>query len=89
VLGRERGLPPAISGHNNYWLWGPRGATGELLIVIGGERDRLEQLFASVELGTTVECDYCMPYENNQPVWICRDLQVSIDELWPQVKHFD
>jgi hypothetical protein len=89
VLGKERGLPPAISGHNNYWLWGPRGATGEVLIVIGGERERLEELFASVELGATVQCDYCMPYENNQPIWICRELQVPIAELWPQVKHYD
>ncbi|MHC4214004.1 MAG: hypothetical protein ACYSWP_11585 [Planctomycetota bacterium] len=82
-------MPPAISGHNSYWLWGPRGATGEVLIVIGGERDRLEQRFASVELGATVQCDHCMPYENNQPVWICRDLQVPLTELWPQLRHYD
>jgi hypothetical protein len=31
-----RGLPFAISGHNNYWLWGPNGATGEVMIVING-----------------------------------------------------
>ena len=23
LLGRGRGLPRAISGHNNYWLWAP------------------------------------------------------------------
>jgi len=22
------GLPPALSGHNQYWLWGPRGYDG-------------------------------------------------------------
>ncbi|HZE18789.1 MAG TPA: glycosyltransferase family 39 protein, partial [Candidatus Angelobacter sp.] len=25
VLGRRYGLPPAISGHNSYWMWGPEG----------------------------------------------------------------
>ncbi len=28
VFGRRLGLPPAISGHNNYYLWGPRGHAG-------------------------------------------------------------
>jgi hypothetical protein len=82
-------LPPAISGHNSYWLWGPRGSSGEILIVIGGEQERLAQLFASVELAATVECGYCMPYENHQPVWIVHDLGLPIDELWPRLKHFD
>ena len=30
-----QGLPPAISGHNNYYLWGPRGHDGSVLIIIG------------------------------------------------------
>ena len=25
VFGRRLGLPPAISGHNNYYIWGPQG----------------------------------------------------------------
>jgi hypothetical protein len=35
LSGPRYGLPPAISGHQNYFLWGPRGYTGESLIVIG------------------------------------------------------
>jgi len=31
--GKRYGLPKAISGHNNYWLWGPRGWTGEVVIL--------------------------------------------------------
>src|ERR1700722_18941667 len=30
------GLPFAISGHNNYWIWGPHGKTGDVIIVING-----------------------------------------------------
>jgi 4-amino-4-deoxy-L-arabinose transferase-like glycosyltransferase len=32
VYGREAGLPPALSGHNQYWLWGPRGFDGSVII---------------------------------------------------------
>ena len=35
VFGRPLGLPPAISGHNNYYLWGPQGHDGSVLIVLG------------------------------------------------------
>ena len=35
-LGAGRGLPFAISGHNNYWIWGPHGETGDVIIVING-----------------------------------------------------
>jgi len=35
VFGRRLGLPPAISGHNQYFLWGPRGHDGSVMIIIG------------------------------------------------------
>jgi hypothetical protein len=36
-FGPALGLPPALGTHNQYWLWGPRGATGELLLVVADE----------------------------------------------------
>jgi hypothetical protein len=89
LLGRSHGLPVAISGHNNYWLWGPRGRTGEVVIVIGGGKEGLGEVFEQVELAARTDCGYCMPYENDQPVWICRRPRAPIDELWPELKHFD
>lgn len=89
VLGRHRGLPPAISGHNSYWLWGPPpGARGDVVIVLGDDRESLEELFHRVERAGTVECAYCMPYEDGLPVWIARDLRGDLRELWPAVKSF-
>jgi hypothetical protein len=35
LFGARYGLPPAISGRKNYFLWGPRGYTGESIIVVG------------------------------------------------------
>jgi hypothetical protein len=88
-FGAQYDLPEAISGHNNYWLWGPRGHTGEVVIFIGGSEEDLRLSFGSVELGATVHCAFCMPYENNNPVWICRDLRAPLDQVWPNAKHFD
>jgi Dolichyl-phosphate-mannose-protein mannosyltransferase len=89
VLGRAGGLPYAISGHNNYWLWGPDGHTGEVLIVLTPSRGRLAALFEDVRLVGTIECDHCMPYENHRPVFVCRRARLLLAQIWPQVKHFD
>ena len=45
----EFSLPPAISGHNNYWLWGPGACSGTVLIIIGGNREQHERWFRTVE----------------------------------------
>ncbi|MSR61015.1 MAG: glycosyltransferase family 39 protein [Planctomycetes bacterium] len=84
----ELGLPPALSGHNNYFLWGPGDWSGEVLIVIDDDRAQLLELFEEVELAGKTDCTDCMPYEDELPIWICRRLKRPVAELWPQVKHF-
>ena len=42
---REYGLPPALSGHNQYWIWGTRGYNGNVIIDVHGECDRDARLF--------------------------------------------
>lgn len=88
-FGPELGLPPAISGHNSYWMWGPGDCTGDLLLVLGGEREELEQRFALVEPGGVFRCTDCMPYEDGQTIWIARGLVVPLADAWPSVRHYD
>jgi len=87
-FGPRYGLPKAISGHNNYWLWGPRGATGEVVIAVGIPRAALEKYFAAVEQVDTIASPYALPVETNLPVYVCRDLQMPIAKAWPLLKHF-
>ena len=83
-----RGLT-AISGHNNYWLWGPGQASGEVMIVLSRRPARLEQLFTQiVQVGET-ECGDCMPYENHLPIFVCRGLKIPLATWWERQKHFD
>ena len=41
VFGSRLGLPPALSGHNNYYLWGPRGHDGSVIIIVGGSTNTM------------------------------------------------
>jgi hypothetical protein len=87
LFGRRLGLPPAMSGHNSYWDWGPRGAPATLVVVGGNAEDNREVCGSLTAAGRTA-CRHCMPYENGLTIWICRDLQVPIAELWPRLRRF-
>jgi 4-amino-4-deoxy-L-arabinose transferase-like glycosyltransferase len=88
VYGRGDGLPPALSGHNQYWLWGPRGYDGSLILRVGGNADRWRSLCASVEIVDTFGGPYVMPYENDRPIFICRNLRMPLAKLWIKLKRF-
>lgn len=88
-FGAKMGLPPAISGHQNYYYWGPRGYSGECMIVMGDRRERLEDLFGSVEFGGHVEHPLSMPYQHFD-VFICRKPKFgTLEQLWPRIKRWD
>jgi hypothetical protein len=89
VLGREHGLPPAISGHNNFWLWGPGACDGSVMIIIGGEGEDHAQAFDSVEAKGVAHSPYSMPYEQNLTIWVCRGLQRAPAEIWPRIKNYN
>lgn len=88
-LGRGRGLPPVISGHNTHWVWGPGGCNGAVLLTVGIPAARLEGVFVSLDEVARVRCTYCMPYEDGVPVYVGRQLALPIAEAWRRFKHFD
>ena len=55
-LGKSLGLPEAISGHNNYYIWGPNSCTGKVLITVGYSLSDDQQSFGNVSLLTTIVC---------------------------------
>jgi hypothetical protein len=85
-LGRSYELPPALSGHQTYYLWGPRGYSGNCLIVLDDRREQLEELFEHVEyVGTSADNPYAL--ERQIPVYICRGAKFgSLEKVWPQLK---
>jgi hypothetical protein len=88
-FGPQYGLPPAISGHQNYWYWGPRNYTGECLVVIAGRgtRDILSPNYTSVQEAGETYAPYAIPFENHRTIYIYRGHKgASLQELWPQLK---
>ncbi|MFZ6011399.1 MAG: ArnT family glycosyltransferase [Bacteroidota bacterium] len=88
-LGKAYGLPSTIGGHNNYWIWGPRHYTGEVVIIVGGDLEDHVGDFEKVELAKVSTCKYCMPYENNVGIFIGRRLKYDISDAWKEAKHYD
>lgn len=89
-FGKKYNLPKALSGHNNYWLWGTGERSGEkAAIFFGGlSAETLANFFEEVNEAAIFTCDYCMPYEDNTPVYLCKKPRFKIKEFWPRIKHF-
>ena len=87
--GPKFGLPEAISGHNSYAVWGPGDCTGEVVISVGVPAETLRPVFAEVEKVDKISCRYCMPDEDNLPVYVCRNPKLPLEEAWPRFMHYN
>ena len=86
-FGPRHGLPPAISGHLNYYFWGPRDYSGELLLVLDWPGGKEPEQFRSVEdLGVVDSSPWAMPWEQRVHIYLCRELKAPLREAWPSVK---
>ena len=82
------GLPTAISGHNSYWLWGPRGATGDVMIVINGATpEEMHKFYDSVEIAGRMNTPLSMPFEHRN-IYLVRGRHKKIFEDWPSFKFY-
>jgi hypothetical protein len=88
-FGRKYDLPGAISGHNNYWLWGPGKRGIDVVLTVGVSREDLGKSFDSIAVGGVIHSEYVMPYENDLPVLIGRKLKRSVTEIWPTTKSYN
>lgn len=84
--GPALGLPPAISGHNSYYDWGPRNYSGACVILVGERSKYLSQFFGEVHLAATVTNSYVMPSERNVPIYICHNPVEPLAQLWPHFR---
>jgi len=87
-LGRRYGLPRSLSGHQTWFLWGPRGYSGDCMIVLDDSRENLEQLWQHVDfVGTSASNPYAL--EQQIDVFICRGKKFeSWAALWPHIKRW-
>ncbi|MGB6517328.1 MAG: glycosyltransferase family 39 protein [Candidatus Cybelea sp.] len=83
------GLPPALSGNNQYYLWGPRGNDGSIVLAVNVDPAKWATICDSAQVvahfGTS---PYAMPYERNRPIVLCRGMHPPLPQLWPTFKHY-
>lgn len=87
-LGRALDLPPAYGGRNSCWYWLPGDLRGEVVITVGYREEFMRELYRDVHLVETFSHPYVMPWENDQPILLCRDPVEPLHEMWPRFKNF-
>lgn len=82
------GLPFATSGDNTYYLWGPEGATGEVLISVTRQPPEvLQRVYDSVQIVGRTDNPYSIPAEHVN-IYILRGRHRSLIEDWPRLKEY-
>lgn len=89
ILGSNRGLPAAVSGHNGYAFW-EDSPTLDPLLVIGYDPDAFGSYYREVRSFGVVENRGLFPNsEVGDPLFYCAGLKVPAQELWDALRHFD
>jgi 4-amino-4-deoxy-L-arabinose transferase-like glycosyltransferase len=90
LIGPRYGLPKAIGGHQNYWLWGPRNYSGRTVIIVGSSIEDAQHWFNDVTVMAQIYNPYAAPWQNG-PVLLCRKPRSSapMSETWIAVKNWD
>lgn len=87
IYGGPQGLPPALSGHNQYHLWGLRGQSPTNLLLVESDPDDLKSFCEEVIVLDSTASPYAMAHENGKAIAFCRGLHPPLAELWPGLKH--
>jgi hypothetical protein len=81
--GRELGLPPVISLHGTFYLFGPGTRSGRTVIFLGVERGDIDQVkCASLEEVTRVRNRWAVPGEDDVPILVCLRPERTPQDIW-------
>ncbi len=82
-FGEKYHLPPVMSFHNQYYLWGLKSTNnGDILININGDCGLYH---SAILVGKLSYNPYVRPFENQIPIMICRGIKTPLPEFW--IKH--
>ena len=88
-FGPSLGLPPAISGHNAYFTWGPGpNLNADVMIDMNATVEDDQKFCADARLGGTHHHAYAMPYESNLGIVVCRGSHERLGQVFPKQRHF-
>jgi hypothetical protein len=81
-------LPIAVSPQNSYYLWGPNGYSGDVMVlVVSGDADEVRKYYRDVTLFKHINNPWSVPYEHVN-VFICRHRISNFTAAWPEMKEY-
>ena len=88
VLGGADHLPPVLSGHNNYWIWGPGRASDRIVLVVDALA-WLRPYFARCRVLTTYYVPYHVPSDfTGLDIGVCTGPHAGWHTLWPHLRNY-
>jgi hypothetical protein len=86
---QHAGLPPAVSGHNTYYLWGPHHCDPNVSIaVISDTVPEIGLKYSSVIVVGHLDDPYAMPFEHKN-IYLLRHRRANAPFVWSDEKHYD
>ncbi|HEX7799030.1 MAG TPA: glycosyltransferase family 39 protein, partial [Asticcacaulis sp.] len=86
VYGKAYGLPPALSGHNQYYLWSLSYLSAQHpvnALVVQNHPERLYPYCVHTTIYRTTFSPDAMHSENGKVIAFCQGLKVDLARIWP------
>jgi 4-amino-4-deoxy-L-arabinose transferase-like glycosyltransferase len=88
VYGGTYGLPPALSGHNQYYLWGLRGQNPDAIMRPTKDPAQWRARCGRLAILGTTSSPFAMAYENGKSIVLCTHPHPPLARLWPELKNY-
>jgi hypothetical protein len=85
LFGPKYRLPHAVSGHMNYYLWGPGESNWQVMIFVTGAMEQLRVFFWDIEFKEQIRNDFAMPY-NRLSIYVCKGPTMPPTTIWRYLK---
>jgi len=89
LYGPAFGLPPALSGQNQYGLWGLRGQSPRDVMSVQDDAPSLRRYCVDVAVLGETAATYARRFEQHKAIAFCRGLHPSLAKRWPQNVSFE
>ena len=88
LYGQPLGGPPTISGSMSYYLWGPGGASGDVLIALGRGAPDFPDAYDDIRAAGRTDAAFAEPFETGLTIWVLRRPRAPLAAIWPLLKRF-
>jgi hypothetical protein len=89
VYGGPYHLPPVISGHNTFWLWGPGDASDTTVLYVDAEGQLWWWFLDCRQLAVYNPPDQVTNNWNDLAIGVCTGPSASWKTLWPHLRHYN